>query len=117
MQEKPLNILLVDDNTHEPEFFRDAFQKLGINARLIYSPKATDAINEMLSRKVDLIFLDIHMPGMPGTQFLKEIKTNETYGHLPVIIYTICANEREIRECHKAGALFFVVKPYSCMTS
>lgn len=60
-----------------------------------------------------LIVLDLNMPILNGTQTLFELKNNERYAKIPVIIYSTSNNEYERRKCLNFGASDYLVKPVS----
>lgn len=62
-------------------------------------------------KDIDLIFLDIRMPGISGTEVLKVIK--ETREDCPVVIMTAFATVKNAIECTKLGALVYLQKPFS----
>lgn len=64
-----------------------------------------------IENNIDLIFLDIRMPGISGTEVLKEIK--EARRGCPVIIMTAFATVKNAIECTKLGALVYLQKPFS----
>ncbi|KLE16777.1 response regulator [Clostridium sp. C8] len=72
--------------------------------------EALNIINDK-SEKIDLIFLDIRMPGISGTEVLKGIK--EVRSACPVVIMTAFATVKNAIECTKLGALIYLQKPFS----
>lgn len=60
---------------------------------------------------IDLIFLDIRMPGISGTEVLKVIKDERK--ECPVVIMTAFATVKNAIECTKLGALVYLQKPFS----
>lgn len=72
--------------------------------------EALNIINDK-SQKIDLIFLDIRMPGVSGTEVLKGIK--EVRNNCPVVIMTAFATVKNAIECTKLGALIYLQKPFS----
>jgi diguanylate cyclase (GGDEF)-like protein len=58
----------------------------------------------------DLILLDIQMPGMDGFQVMRELKTVETEGYLPVLVLTAQPDHR--LRALQAGAKDFISKPF-----
>lgn len=72
--------------------------------------EALNIINDK-SEKIDLIFLDIRMPGISGTEVLKGIK--EVRSTCPVVIMTAFATVKNAIECTKLGALIYLQKPFS----
>ena len=72
--------------------------------------EALEIINDK-NQKIDLIFLDIRMPGLSGTEILKNIKYIRN--NCPVVIMTAFATVKNAVECTKLGALIYLQKPFS----
>ena len=72
--------------------------------------EALEIINDK-NEKIDLIFLDIRMPGLSGTELLKNIKYIRN--NCPVVIMTAFATVKNAVECTKLGALIYLQKPFS----
>jgi CheY-like chemotaxis protein len=63
------------------------------------------------SVKVDLILLDIEMPGMSGFEFLETIREIPDVADTPVIFVTTHATADIVDRARKAGAAGYIVKP------
>jgi CheY-like chemotaxis protein len=109
-----LNILLVDDDRGECDFFTEALEKAHIYFELTCCYNVMDEVYfHLLSKEFHVIFLDINMPGENGIKFLKKIKSKEKFKDIPIIMYTVSAHEAEIEECYSLGAHYYLVKPYA----
>jgi CheY-like chemotaxis protein len=114
MPKPKLNILLIDDDREEWNFFKEALEKVNIHFELTCCHNAMDSVYyELLHKDFHLIFLDINMPGENGIKFLEKIKSKENFRHIPVIMYTVSANETDIEQCYRLGAHHYLVKPYA----
>ena len=60
-----------------------------------------------------VILLDLNMPGLPGLQALKEIKTHTSYRHIPTIVLTTSKLDKDRDLSYKFGANCFLQKPES----
>jgi DNA-binding response OmpR family regulator len=109
-----LNVLLVEDETEEKDFFLEGMQKLDLGHRTIWANNYTQMF-ELLKREpgIDLVVIDLGMPGKSGKECLKDLKAHETYKTLPVIIMTVSKNKEDIREVFENGAHYYAIKPYS----
>jgi CheY-like chemotaxis protein len=58
-----------------------------------------------------MIFLDLNMPMMNGKEFLQELKKTESFGQIPVIIYTTSSRPEDREQSLQLGASDFLVKP------
>lgn len=106
-------ILIVDD---EPDIVNltDKFLKLG-NFNTITCNNGRDAIEivEEKSDEIALILLDIMMPGTSGYSVLKEIKKNEKFNHIQVILFTVKSFNEDIVKGKELGADGYIPKPFS----
>jgi DNA-binding response OmpR family regulator len=62
--------------------------------------------------RYDTVILDRMMPGMNGMQLLANIKETELLEHVPVVMQTAKAENQDIVEGLKAGAYYYLTKPY-----
>ena len=53
------------------------------------------------------------MPQKDGREVLQEIKEDEVYKKIPVIVFTTSSNELVIDKCYEAGANTYIIKPLS----
>ena len=58
-----------------------------------------------------LIMLDLNMPGMDGRQTLKQIKEDESFQQIPVVMVTTSINRIDKEVCHRLGADLLITKP------
>lgn len=59
------------------------------------------------------IVLDINMPIWDGVRTLREIKSNQLYNSLPVVMFTTSQSPRERTVCEQLGAETFISKPFT----
>jgi signal transduction histidine kinase/ActR/RegA family two-component response regulator len=59
----------------------------------------------------DLILLDLHLPGMPGEEILKRLKSDPDTDDIPVIVLSADATESRMERLHDAGADAYLRKP------
>jgi CheY-like chemotaxis protein len=115
---KPIHILLVEDNEgdvilttealYESNFpFTLSVAKDGWEATMLLKKK-DKYINELMP---DLVILDLNLPKMNGIEVLKTIKINEATRHIPVIMLSTSAFEKDIRLCLQYEANCFMTKP------
>jgi len=62
--------------------------------------------------KFDVILLDRMMPDMDGMEVLRRIKAHPVLLHLPVIFQTALASKEDIAEGMRAGAHYYLTKPF-----
>jgi CheY-like chemotaxis protein len=96
------NILIVDDDLPTLNLIKGAIQKLKFNPIAeSHSSKVYDKIKDM---RLDLAIIDLDMPEINGYDLIKQIKTDNKFSKLPIIIYTGKENYQE--ELKKIDGLF-----------
>jgi len=71
---------------------------------------AIEAINFIKKNKVDLVIMDIEMPGLSGVSAVKALR-NDGFSDLPVIFLTSVNNRNTVMECLSVAARDYVLKP------
>lgn len=59
---------------------------------------------------VDLVLLDLMLPGVDGFEVLKNIRKDEVVGKVPVIVFSNLYEEKDVKEATKLGISSFMVK-------
>ncbi len=75
-------------------------------------PQALDEL-KINPEAIDLILLDVMMPGMSGLEVLAEIKRNPQTENIPIILVTANADDQNVAEGLDMGAFDYIIKPYS----
>ena len=60
-----------------------------------------------------VIVLDLNMPLIDGREALKNIKSNERFNHIPIVILTTSSSDEDIVRSYDQGANSFITKPQS----
>lgn len=107
-------ILIVDDDAEDIEMFTEAVLQIDSEINCVEAYNGLEALKVLKRNSFlpDYIFLDINMPLMNGRKCLEEIKKNEVYREIPVIIYSTTTDKKQIEECRALGA-DFLTKPNS----
>jgi CheY-like chemotaxis protein len=109
-----LNVLLAEDDVADKDFFIDGLRKLNLQHQVSWAKNHTELFDILEKRSdLDLVIIDLDMPDKNGKECLKQIKANEKYKSLPVIIMTVSKNIDDINEVFDSGAHYYAVKPYS----
>ena len=107
---KVANILVCDDDKDIVEAISIYLEQEGYTVLKAYD--GVEAINALRSQSVDLLIIDIIMPGMNGLELCRLYRRQ--YGYLvPVIMLTALGTTEDIVKGLDAGADDYLVKPFS----
>ncbi|MDB5226719.1 MAG: response regulator receiver protein [Bacteroidota bacterium] len=105
--------LLVDDDADDRDLFCDALD--GILTCDCYTAingeDALDLMRNQLRELPEIIFLDLSLPRMNGWDFLRTVKEDETFKHIPVIIYSGSSSDDDREYSLNLGAIHYITKP------
>ncbi|WP_292439576.1 ATP-binding protein [Methylophaga sp.] len=108
---RPLRVLICEDNKVNQHVLRGVLHHAGHKTMLA---ETGDAALDMLSeraRDIDMVILDMNMPGMSGLDVLKAFRFIDTSASIPVIMLTADATPEARQNCEQAGANAFLTKP------
>ncbi|TCK98780.1 two-component system alkaline phosphatase synthesis response regulator PhoP [Natranaerovirga hydrolytica] len=103
-------ILTVDDEEHILELLKYNLESNGFD--ILQANTGEKALDIIGSKKIDLILLDLMLPGMDGIQILKIIRNNKKIKKIPVILLTAKNNEIDTVLGLEMGADDYIGKPF-----
>ena len=104
-------ILVVEDQEDSRRILRDLFGNAGFE--LIEAESGEDALSAVMTRRPDLILMDIQLPQMDGYEATRRIKSNPEMKEIPVIAVTSYALACDDAKALAAGCIAYVSKPFS----
>ena len=112
-----LFLLIVDDSEYARTMTISMLNSIGDYA-IAEADNGENALKILRSAKVDVVLLDVIMPGMSGLELLKEIRKNSEIFKIKVILVTAAANSKTILACRakETRADAIIVKPFSVNT-
>lgn len=103
------NVLWVDDKPRNNLYEQQALEAFGVK---IYSSVSTeDALNQLNTKKYDLIISDLGRPGDPQAGYTLLNKKNNIGNQTPYILYTAKSNPQHKRESTNLGAFGLTNNP------
>lgn len=121
MAQKPVDILLVDDNPDDIELALYALRRNQLANHIQIVRDGVEALDFLFCRgkysnrkcihNPKLVLLDIKMPKLNGLEVLKEIRADERTAGIPVVILTTSKEERDLIESYRLGVNSYIVKP------
>jgi two-component system cell cycle response regulator DivK len=102
------HVLIVDDNIQNINVLVGLLQMEGVASTYVTNPNQLFTTLTQLGQ-VDLIFLDLEMPGMNGFEVFRRLRSDARYQHVQVIACTIHISE--IKVANQEGFDGFIGKP------
>lgn len=103
-------ILLVDDKTTNLLALKSLLEKQG--RIILQATNGNDALKIALNKPVDLIILDVQMPGMDGFEVAQFLKSNKKTKNIPIIFATAEKTEHQsMMKGFEEGAVDYLFKP------
>ncbi len=103
-------MLVIEDEPDIAEAIAYQLEKAGLQARVA---RTGEEGLEAVRRGVDLVLLDLNLPGMDGLEVCRMIRRQTTTAHVPIIIVSARAEEVDRVLGLEMGADDYVVKPFS----
>jgi CheY-like chemotaxis protein len=119
-QQKPLNILLADDDADDRSFFEKALGQIPIASHLVTVNDGEQLMDHLIANEEQLpevLFLDLSMPRKSGFECLTEIKDNIKLKDIPVVMFSTSYTQdfnyelSMINVLYKLGAQDYIRKP------
>ena len=103
-------VLVVDDS---PGIIQNLAEVLEQDYEVIFATRGARALEQVLSRPVDLVLLDVVMPEMDGYEVCRRIKEMEETCDIPVIFLTAKGEAEDEAMGLDLGAVDYIGKPFS----
>jgi len=100
-------VLIVDDQVGSQQSLRAILHP---EYQILIAADGEHALQLLAQQPVDVVLLDLHMPGLQGMQVLESIRTRAL--SLPVIIVTAYGSENTLRESARLEVFAHISKPF-----
>lgn len=108
-----MRILVVDDSATMRRIIMKNLSDAGFTD-LIEAENGIEAIGKM--EGVNLVLTDWNMPVMDGMGLVKELRQNEAFKQVPIVMITSIGGRKEVIEALKQGVNNYIVKPFTPST-
>ena len=110
---KTIRILLADDDEDDCFLFTSALNEINISVKLTILQNGEELLQhlELIEPLPDVIFLDLNMPKKNGWECLKDIKQNEKFKLLNVVIFSTSFQQEMADRLYDSGAMHYIRKP------
>lgn len=118
--DKPVHILLADDDEDDRFLVLEAFRQQFPDSRLTMVEDGEELLEFLERREAyqhtppdmpDLILLDLNMPRIDGRDVLRQLKQNPSWRHIPVVVLTTSDAQPDVQRSYTDGANSFITKP------
>jgi two-component system response regulator len=121
MENKEIDILLIEDNANDAELTIRALRKKNMTRHIVHLKDGEDALDFLfgkglytgrnINNKPQLILLDLKMPKVSGLEVLEQIKSNNLTKKIPVVMLTSSKEHPDVEKSYLLGANSYIVKP------
>lgn len=117
-RESPVRILVVEDSPDDQELLWRQLQKIQMDQNVVFISDGREAFElldgpeaQTVRQELIAIFLDLHLPGMSGVEFLRRLRGIPDMETFPVIVMTSTPNPADLEECRRLKIAGYVEKP------
>ena len=113
-------VLLVEDNPNDIELTLTALEEHKLANEVIVVRDGEEALDYLYSRGAykmrffgnpAVVLLDLKLPKVDGMEVLRQIRSDDNFKMIPVVILTSSREEKDLVESYKLGVNAYVVKP------
>jgi CheY-like chemotaxis protein len=115
MTDRPARVLVVEDNEMNMQLVEYLLEEGGY--QIVKAASGEDALSILRGgESVDLILMDIHLPGIDGLSVIREMKNDPQTGAIPILALTAHAMRGDKDRFLEAGCDGYISKPIDVKT-
>ncbi len=114
----PIEILLIEDNPGDVKLTQLALSEIRVHNNLNVVTNGVDAIDYIYQNgqykdapRPDIILLDLNLPKKDGREVLKELKSDDNFKRIPIVVLTSSKAEEDILRSYDLHANCYITKP------
>jgi CheY-like chemotaxis protein len=115
---RPVEVLVIEDNPGDVRLLEEAFGELNSNVRLQVARDGAEGLQMVMEAALpgaawhpDLILLDLNLPKINGHDVLARLKANPQTTRIPIIVLTSSRADADVRRAYDAHANAYLKKP------
>lgn len=110
----PLDVLIVDDSAAIRKILERVLRHADFGLRdVVEASDGKEGLARLAEKEVDLVLSDINMPNMDGLEFLAQMKADDRWKNLPVIMVTTEGSHDKVMQAIQLGASGYIRKPFT----
>ncbi len=102
-------ILIIEDDPVGLELMEYALQDQGYETQT--TPNGLKGVSLARDHELDLVVLDVMLPGLDGFEVCRHLKTQPETSHLPILMLSAKAQQADVETGRRAGADMYLTKP------
>jgi two-component system chemotaxis response regulator CheY len=107
------NVLIVDDSQTMRKVIRKTVTISGFEMGDCFEAgNGQEALETLSHHWVDLILADLNMPVMNGFEMLRELRKDNMFRNIPVVLITTEGSEKRLEEAYALGIKGYIQKPF-----
>jgi CheY-like chemotaxis protein len=106
-----LSVLIADDEPHVVELVRATLEDDRLSVIEAFDGERALALAQAMHP--DLVFLDVHMPGVDGLEVCRRLRHDPAFAQTTIVMLTAAAQRDDIARGLAAGANHYLTKPFS----
>ncbi len=106
-------ILIVDDEYHSRLLLEEILEEYVENTEIISNELSSDGLETIQKEKPDVVFLDVMMPVVKGTEICRQIKNHPDLKQVRIILISAGNPERALFHYGLLQADAYIQKPFS----
>ena len=113
-----LHILVVEDSPGDARLILEAFKESKLKTKISVTADGVDALAFLKhqgryaqAERPDIILLDLNLPRKDGRELLEEIKNDDNFKAIPVLVLTTSSSRDDIIGSYERHANSFITKP------
>ena len=115
---KIYSVLLIEDNPGDIRLIQEALRNSEIVEKIDVVVDGDEAMNFLRkkgdfaeAKQPDLILLDLNLPKRNGLEVLEELKSNDKFKHIPVVVLTSSEADQDVFKSYELHANCYIAKP------
>lgn len=116
--EDSIKILLVEDNPADIRLIKEVFKDTDSNNEIFVVKDGVDVMDFLNQKsrfqdvpKPDIILLDLNLPRKDGREVLREIKENDDFKYIPIVVLTTSSSKEDVIKTYGNHANCYITKP------
>ena len=104
---------MIEDDADDVELLQEALTENGVDFEMTVIKDGNAALTHFKEEGPlpDIVVMDFNLPKVHGRDVVREIRSNERYKSVPVLILSTSSSSMDINYAYEAGANNYMVKP------